>query len=200
MLANAQRSKKTRHSKGAGVVRLIGGQWRRRLLHFPLVEGLRPTADAVRERLFNWLGQDVHGWRCLDLFSGSGALGFEAASRGAAQVLLLESNRTACAALEANRQMLGAQRVQVLCTDVRQWLQQFHPEPDFPGFDLVLLDPPFALHVQESVLEMLPRLLADSAAVYVEHDGTLTLPQGWSAWREGRSGRAHYCILKREPV
>jgi 16S rRNA (guanine966-N2)-methyltransferase len=177
-------------------VRIIGGQWRRRLLDFPDAEGLRPTADAVREKLFNWLGQDLPGWHCLDLFAGSGALGFEAASRGAASVVMVESNRAACAALRANQAMLNANNIILECADGVKLLTQSAPVLTQKKFDLVLIDPPFASGLQASVLTMLPPMLNAGAYVYVEHDGSLQLPAGWIVWREGRAGRAHFNLLQ----
>ncbi len=191
----AQRNKGVSPTR-RNTVRLIGGRWRHRLLHFPSIDGLRPTADAVRERLFNWLGQDLTGWHCLDLFAGSGALGFEAASRGAVQVVMVERNRTAYQALEVNRQQLDAVMVQTICADGIAWLQQCKLTEAFAGFNLVLLDPPFALSLHTAALTHIQSLLAPSAFVYVEHDGTLQLPEDWAVWREGRSGLAHYCLLR----
>ena len=177
-------------------VRIIGGQWRRRLLSFPDVEGLRPTADAVREKLFNWLGQDLPGWYCLDLFAGSGALGFEAASRGAARVVMVESNRAACAALRANQIMLNANNIILECADGVKLLSQPGALLTQHKFDLVLLDPPFVSGLQARVLPMLPPLLNREAYVYVEHDGSLQLPDGWVVRREGRAGQAHFKLLQ----
>lgn len=177
-------------------VRIIGGQWRRRLLSFPDVEGLRPTADAVREKLFNWLGQDLPGWHCLDLFAGSGALGFEAASRGAERVVMVENSRAACTALRANQAMLNANNIILECADGVKLLSQSAPLLTQHKFDLVLIDPPFKSGLQAAVLAMLPPLLNSGAYVYVEHDGSLQLPDGWVVWREGRAGLAHFNLLQ----
>jgi 16S rRNA (guanine966-N2)-methyltransferase len=120
-------------------IRIIGGRWRSRILHFPDVPGLRPTPDRVRETLFNWLGQRLDGWRCLDLFAGSGALGFEAASRGAAEVVLVERDAKALAALRENVLKLdAAERVRIQPADARSYL-----DGACGNFDLILLDPPF---------------------------------------------------------
>ncbi|NOT16880.1 MAG: 16S rRNA (guanine(966)-N(2))-methyltransferase RsmD [Sulfuriferula sp.] len=172
-------------------VRIIGGQWRRRLLSFPDADGLRPTADAVREKLFNWLGQDLPDWQCLDLFAGSGALGFEAASRGAAQVVMVEQNRLVCQALRENAASLNASNIMLVCADGVKWLA------DAPGagFDVIFIDPPFATRSQAAILPLLPRLMKPKGYVYVEHDGTLIVPAGWTVWREGRAGRAHFNLL-----
>lgn len=177
-------------------VRIIGGRWRRRLLGFPDAEGLRPTADAVRERLFNWLGQDLDGWQCLDLFAGSGALGFEAASRGAARVVMIEQNRAVCAALRANQAMLSADNIIIECANGVELLDLAQSVLVGAQFDLALLDPPFALGGQGELLTKLRPWLKPLAYVYVEHDGSLQLPDGWLVWREGRAGRAHFCLLR----
>ena len=177
-------------------VRLIGGQWRRRLLRFPALEGLRPTPDMARERLFNWLGQDLDGWRCLDIFAGSGALGFEAASRGAAYTVLLEQNRTACQALQTNRSQLAAAQTEIICTDALAWLRQ--PTTPSALFDLAFIDPPYTSALQSEALKYLPAHLSASGVVYLEHDGSFTLPAGWTIQREGRNGRAHYLLIEQE--
>ena len=173
-------------------VRIIGGKWRRRLVGFPDAEGLRPTADAVREKLFNWLGQDLLGWHCLDLFAGSGALGFEAASRGAAQVVMVEQNRAVCGALSDNITLLAANNIILQCADGVKWLAQ----APLAKFDLVFIDPPFASRMQAAILQHLPAIIKPSAYVYVEHDGSLVVPAGWIVWREGRAGRACFNLLK----
>ena len=119
-------------------VRIIGGQYRRRLLAFPDAPGLRPTPDRVRETLFNWLGQDLPGWSCLDLYAGSGALGFEAASRGAARVVMVERERAALETLQANRMLLGTTQLEIQRADCASWLAG-----NTELFDLIFLDPPF---------------------------------------------------------
>ncbi len=180
-----------------GSVRITGGKWRRRVLHFASRAALRPTADMVRERLFNWLGQDLTGWHCLDLFAGSGALGFDAASRGADCVCMVERDAAACTALRQNGDLLGASgQVTVYCDDVFGWLQRSPQAVGCAPFDLVTLDPPFAQGGQERVLDVLSRgWLRPQARVYVEHDGSLIVPEGWDVLRAGRTGQAHYCVL-----
>lgn len=179
-------------------VRIIGGQWRRRLLNFPDAEGLRPTADAVREKLFNWLGQDLQGWCCLDLFAGSGALGFEAASRGAARVVMVENNRAVYTTLRASLTALGANNIILECGDGVKLISQPEWVLMQPRFDLVFIDPPFASGLQASVLTGLLPLLNPEAYVYVEHDGSFKLPAGWRVWREGRAGRAYFMLLQQD--
>lgn len=180
-------------------VRIIGGQWRHRLLSFPDAEGLRPTADAVREKLFNWLGQDLAGWHCLDMFAGSGALGFEAASRGAARVVMIERNRAVCTALRTNQSALNADNIIIECANGVELLDSAQSVLTAAKFDLVLLDPPFSLGGHGELLAKLAAMLKPAAYAYVEHDGSLQIPDGWHIWREGRAGRAHFCLLKLDP-
>ena len=174
-------------------MRIIGGQYRRRLLDFPDGAGLRPTPDRVRETLFNWLGQDLPGWSCLDLFAGSGALGFEAASRGAARVLMIEREREALAALEKNRTLLGASRIEVLRADAMAWLASSR-EP----FDLVFVDPPYDSGLAAPVLEHLSALLKSGAYVYVEQGAAVVAPPGFVVHRSGQAGRSHFALLTKE--
>ena len=174
-------------------VRIIGGQYRRRLLDFPGSAGLRPTPDRVRETLFNWLGQDLPGWTCLDLFTGSGALGFEAASRGAARVVMIERERAAIEALEKNRAVLGANQVEVLRADALAWLANSRE-----NFDLVFVDPPFDSGLAEPVLADLARHLKSGGQAYVEQGAEVVAPPGFIIHRSGRAGRSHFALLTKE--
>lgn len=174
-------------------VRVIGGQYRRRLLDFPGSAGLRPTPDRVRETLFNWLGQDLPGWSCLDLFAGSGALGFEAASRGASRVLMIEREREALAALEKNRALLGALQVEVLRADALAWLASSRET-----FDLVFVDPPFDSGLAPTVLEQLGARLKPGGQVYVEQGEPVVAPAGFVVYRSGHAGRSHFALLTKE--
>ena len=178
----------------ANRVRIIGGAWRSRYINFPDGRDLRPTPDRVRETLFNWLGQDLSGLRCLDLYAGSGALGFEAASRGAARVVLVERERTVCAALTLSRAALNAQQVEVVRADALEFLRTDHGV-----YDVVFLDPPFADDRWAVLLqEIIPRL-APEAWVYREHGQSRdqqALPDGWDVHRHGRAGQVHYELLK----
>ena len=174
-------------------VRVIGGVWRSRIITFPDQQQLRPTPDRVRETLFNWLGQDLSGKRCLDLFAGSGALGFEAASRGAKQVLMVERERNACAALEANRKTLAATQIEIVRGDALDFLRGGRGV-----YDVVFLDPPFAAGMWDVLLETLPPWLADSASVYCESGEALAAPAGWEIFKQDRAGQVHYQLLKRK--
>ncbi len=174
-----------------GELRIIGGAWRSRRIRFAERPGLRPTPDRVRETLFNWLGQDLDGWHCLDLFAGSGALGFEAASRGAARVVMVECDGAALRALEASRQALQAAAVTVQRGDALEFLHQCRER-----FDLVLLDPPFALDCWASLLDSLPSRLKTGALVYCERGAALQPGPGWTVVRQGRAGQVCYQLLQ----
>jgi len=174
-------------------VRIIGGQYRRRLLDFPDGAGLRPTPDRVRETLFNWLGQDLPGWICLDLFAGSGALGFEAASRGAGRVVMIERDLKTTAALEKNRTVLGASRVDILRADALAWLANSQE-----AFDLIFVDPPFGSGLAESVLADLGRHLKPGGHAYIEQETAVVAPPGFIIHRSGRAGRSHFALLIKE--
>jgi 16S rRNA (guanine966-N2)-methyltransferase len=173
-------------------VRIIGGQWRRRGLHFPDAPGLRPTPDRVRETLFNWLGQRLDGLRCLDLFAGSGALGFEAASRGAREVVMVERDRSAYEALRKNRELLGASQVELVAADGLAWLAGARGQ-----FDLIFLDPPFQAGLLPDALVRAATRLAPGGKIYAEFGARPDL-DGWQVVREGRAGLSHFCLL--EPV
>lgn len=176
-------------------VRIIGGQWRGRRVHFPAAPGLRPTSDRRRETLFNWLAGDLEGARCLDLFAGSGALGFEAASRGAAQAVLVEASREVAAELAANARTLDAERLRVVHARVANYLNRA-PEP----FDLVFIDPPFQQpRLAGDTLQRLGRgWLEPGARVYLEvaaHDTRPAAPNGWQLVREATAGDAHALLF-----
>jgi 16S rRNA (guanine966-N2)-methyltransferase len=172
-------------------VRIIGGEWRRRLLEFPDAPDLRPTPDRLRETLFNWLGQDLTGETCLDLFAGSGALGFEAASRGARLSVLVERDAAAVRALEANRALLSAQQVEIIRADALAFLQS-----DGRRYDVVFLDPPYRLNLLACVLPLLGRILAPGARVYLEADRALEPPIGFELLKQARVGQVHCLLLK----
>jgi 16S rRNA (guanine(966)-N(2))-methyltransferase RsmD len=187
-----------------GEVRLIGGQWKRSKLPVPPVPGLRPTPDRVRETLFNWLGQDLSGLRCLDLFAGSGALGLEAASRGARDVLLVERDAQLVGALRQHVARFGAQQVQIHAGDALQWLAGAQP-----GWDVVFLDPPFGAAAngwnEALIRELMRRLhpaLRAGAWVYLEaarpwRQADLPADLPWHLHRHGQAGAVHYHLFRR---
>src|SRR5258705_4927341 len=163
-------------------VRIIGGEWRSRLIAFPPRADLRPTPDRVRETLFNWLGQDLSGKTCLDLFAGSGALGFEAASRGAKRVVMVERDPAAFRALRANMAALDAGAVELKRADALEFL---HADDGF--YDVVFLDPPFRADYLSRVLPALVARLAGGAMVHVEAPLALALTPPWMVWRTCRA-------------
>lgn len=186
------------HRKPVNQLRIIGGQWRSRLLEFPDLPGLRPTPDRVRETLFNWLAPVLPGARCLDLFAGSGALGFEALSRGAAEVVFVEQQPGAVHALRENLARLKAEGAQVEQAEALAWLRQ----PARP-FEIVLLDPPFGQGWLEPVCAALETggWLAETAWIYLEAETELSipsLPARWTLYREKIAGAVAYRLVKRE--
>ena len=175
-----------RHAQG-GKLRIIGGDYRRRQLPVLNKPGLRPTPDRVRETLFNWLGQSLFAQRGLDLFAGTGALGIEALSRGASELVFIEQDRAVASQISANLATLGAEHGQVLTADVRAYLAQAGS-----AFDLVFLDPPFHLGLAAPCCEMLEThgWLSADAMIYLECETSLKpdIPSTWSLFRETRAG------------
>ena len=190
-------SKPALHHKGAGEVRIIGGQWRRTKLPVALKPGLRPTPDRVRETLFNWLGQSLVGWRCVDVFAGTGALGLEAASRGAAQVSLCELDAGLAAQLTQQVQRLQAQTVQVLRSDGLAHLKQLQAH----SVDLIFIDPPFDAPLFAPALEAAAKVVKADGFVYLEAPQTWTdealAEQGLGLYRHLKAGAVHAHLLRR---
>ena len=176
----------------ANQVRIIGGDYRRRRLRFSPQAGLRPTPDRVRETLFNWLGQDLTGMRVLDAFAGSGALGFEAASRHAARVVMLEASASAVEALVANRTLLGAAQVEIFRANAMLWLAR-----NAEVFDLVLLDPPFDGDLVRQAVPLAVAHLAPGGWLYVEQGRAAVAPEGFMIHRVGAAGQSHFALLRR---
>ena len=174
-----------------GRIRIIGGQYRSRLLQVAMRPGLRPTPDRVRETLFNWLGQDLSGASCLDLFAGSGALGFEAASRGASRVVMIESDRIALRALEASRAALGAMQVEIIGSSADVYLERSRER-----FDVVFLDPPFRQNAVPGLLARLPRILSARARVYAESATPVNAQVNWRELRRSRAGGVSYQLFE----
>ncbi|MFT3761757.1 MAG: 16S rRNA (guanine(966)-N(2))-methyltransferase RsmD [Pseudoxanthomonas sp.] len=186
-------------SRAPGSVRIVGGRWRGTRLAVPDSPGLRPSGDRVRETLFNWLMPKLPGARVLDLFAGTGALGLEALSRGAAQATLVERDPALAANLRAAVDRLGAQgRATVVQADALDWL----PAQADAAFDIAFVDPPFALDLWRPALErLLPKLAAD-AWLYVESAAGVVpeLPHAWALHREGRTREARYALYRAAAV
>jgi 16S rRNA (guanine966-N2)-methyltransferase len=172
-------------------VRIIAGRHRGRRIAVPDAPGLRPTPDRVRETLFNWLGQWLEGLSCLDLFAGSGALGFEAASRGAKRVVMVERSPSVMKALEKSAELLRMPEVELVRADALDYLSESRDKSD-----LVFLDPPFGQNALPAVLERLPRVLAAGARVYVESARRLEAIAGFTILRQDRAGQVSYQLLR----
>lgn len=182
-----------------GRVRIVAGKWRGRRLPVPDAPGLRPTSERIRETLFNWLAPRIEGARCLDLYAGTGALGFEALSRGAAEVLFVEQSDAAACGLADSARLLDSVNATIHVGDAVRFLEKAEARQR----DIVFLDPPFGDHGSKDSLEELCRLLvarrwlAPGAAVYLEQDrkaGPLSLPDGWRTAREKCAGNVRYTL------
>lgn len=177
-------------------LRIIGGQWRSRQIVFDDAPGLRPTPSRVRETLFNWLQADIINSRCLDLFAGSGALGFEAASRGAKRVVQVENHPRSCQQLKANAAQLAADQVELVQSDVLSFLARCTEQ-----FDLVFLDPPFAQGLISPTCQALQTntILAPYGKVYIESERGLTLEEllpDWTLLKQKTAGDVCYNLLQ----
>lgn len=176
-------------------IRIIGGIWKRTRLQVRDLPGLRPTPDRVRETLFNWLGQDLDGWRCVDVFAGTGVLGLEAASRGAAQVVLVEQDRSLVAQMDATCQRLAASQVRVVRGDGVALLRQCVPQ----SLDLVFIDPPFDSLLFEPALRAACAALAPQGLVYLEApkawSDAMLAPMGLQVHRHLKAGAVHAHLL-----
>ena len=183
-------------NRPAGHVRVIAGSLRGSKLPVADSPGLRPTGDRARETLFNWLQGQVEGRQVVDLFAGSGALGFEAASRGAASVLLLERDARLAASLRDTAQRLKAASISVECADALAWLGR----PPQPRFELAFLDPPFEAGLHAAAARALQPWLAPRAWVYVELAKLTEFspPQGWTLHREGATREARHLLFRAE--
>jgi 16S rRNA (guanine966-N2)-methyltransferase len=183
-------------------VRIIGGQWRSRRIPFLATEGLRPTPDRVRETLFNWLQGVTDGARCLDLCAGSGALGFEALSRGAASMVFVEQSRQVARNLQDNIQQLKIQNAEVAIASALDWLDS-RATDEAERFDLVFMDPPFRQGLVAPLCALLERrnLLAERAMIYIECERELILPplpSDWVLYREKQAGQVSYRLYERQ--
>ncbi|KNH10236.1 16S rRNA (guanine(966)-N(2))-methyltransferase SSU rRNA m(2)G966 [Candidatus Burkholderia brachyanthoides] len=202
--SSATRSVLPSHTPSRGgkphTIRIIGGDWKRTPLPVLDLDGLRPTPDRVRETLFNWLGQDLSGQHCFDMFAGSGALGFEAASRGAARVVMAEKSGKAAAQLRANQAKLGARNIEIAEADALRLASGLAPG----SFDVIFLDPPFgdeALFLR--ALKVGVPLAAPDGAIYVECGEPLDVAAidalvGWTLARDGKADAVRYHLLHRQ--
>jgi len=186
-----------RSSPKTNQIRIIGGRWRGRRIGFSSLPGLRPTPDRVRETLFNWLGQDLAGAKTLDLFAGSGALTFEALSRGATLGVAVDHHAGIVRAIVATGAALGVTTVGVTalethCSDAPSFLAR-----EKRTFDVIFLDPPFGNADWDALLPAAAERLAPSGMLYVEAPTAITAPRGLEVWRGDKAGQVHYHLLRR---
>lgn len=185
-------------AKGSNQLRIIGGEWRGRKLRFPDAPNLRPTPDRVRETIFNWLAPMIHGARCLDLFAGSGALGLEALSRGAAFTTFVDSHKKVTQALKEHLDLLSANnQAEVLQMDSVKFLKN-----DAQPYDLIFLDPPYHLDFMQKVVPLLEDngWLSDNAMLYLEIEKRQSLPElplNWQQLKEKTAGEVNYFLFQR---
>ncbi len=201
MSSKAKPDKKTTNKSQQPLqLRVIGGQWRSRKLHFPDLPGLRPTPDRVRETLFNWLQNTVPAAQCLDLCAGSGALGIEALSRGAKHCAFVDLAALSCRALQVNLNKLECTTAEVVQFDVIKWLEQTssNQQQSAKQYDIVFLDPPFGLNLCQNICQLLieKNLLSSNAFVYVETELSAELSLPWTLHREKTSGQVRYRLYK----
>tara|TARA_B100000686_G_scaffold221502_1_gene228615 strand:+ start:5617 stop:6171 length:555 start_codon:yes stop_codon:yes gene_type:complete len=174
-------------------IRVIGGKWRGHMISFPSNVALRPTPNRVRETVFNWLGQDMSGKVCLDLFAGSGAMGIEAASRGAERVVMVESDRKVYSVLQSSLQKLRANQVELVMMDALKFITS-----DQRLFDVIFLDPPYQLGLLHKMLDLLTSHVAQNCFIYLEAGNSFRPNEDWLIWRSGQAGKVHYQLLKYE--
>ena len=179
-----------------GKLRIIAGEWRSRKLPVADVPGLRPTTDRVRETLFNWLQHSIVQARCLDLFAGTGALGFEATSRGAAEVLMIERDRKAFTNLQQSIEILKTEKVKVIQADALNWLEKTDQV-----FDIIFIDPPFDQNLVPETLEKLMRssCVQKGSLIYLEEKkqaAELPKPESLEIIKQGKAGQVRYSLLE----
>jgi len=192
-----KRTRTTGKKSQPGRVRIVAGKWRSRLLDIADVPGLRPTSERIRETLFNWLAPVIQGARCLDIFAGTGALGLEALSRGAAEVVFVEKSPVAAATLREHIAMLNASEAAVNETDASDYLRR----APLGEFDIVFLDPPFAADMHEDLCRLLveEQVLSKNAWIYLEEDRAkpaAVIPKGWQIMKTGLAGNVRYSLVQ----
>lgn len=181
----------TSNSKKQNVVRINAGEWRSRLLKFPDAEGLRPTPERVRQTVFNWLGQDLTGLHCLDLFAGTGVMGFEALSRNAKMAVLVEKTSAVFKAILENKATLKADAAEVFNTDALSFLGK-----NRQLFDVIFLDPPYNQGLLAKVLPLLPPHLNPDGFVYAEAEYAIEPDEVWQVVKQSKAGNVFYHLLK----
>ena len=187
-------------------LRIIGGQWRGRKLAIADVDGLRPTGDRIRETLFNWLQGNIVERHCLDLFAGSGALGLECLSRGAAKVFLLEKHPVAVTQLRQHCERLDASNGEIVKCDALEWIEKASKEAgkNISPIDIAFIDPPFAANLWTAVIDSLESsgILSPTAIIYIESpkEQVITTPPHWELTKEKRTGQVCYRLFQRHQI
>lgn len=172
-------------------MRINAGVWRSRLLKFPDIEGLRPSPERVRQTVFNWLGQDMTGKICLDLFAGTGAFGFEALSRNAEKVVMVELSKQASKSLSQNQTLLKAESCQILNIDAMLFLAE-----NQQSFDLIFCDPPYQKQWLDKLLPILRNHLSEGGALYAEAEYKIESNDYWEVLKQSKAGNVYYHLLK----
>lgn len=198
---NRQRTGKAASDSAGGELRIIGGEWRSRVLRFPDAGGVRPTPSRIRETLFNWLNYHLAGSRCLDLFAGSGALGMEALSRGAAHTVLVDHTPALARALASNLTLLGSTRGEVRCQPVEQLLTQPPEQP----FNILFMDPPFRQGWLERLIPLLEthQWVLPGSWIYMEYESERpapAVPENWHLHRSKTAGQVTYSLYRIQPL
>lgn len=178
-------------------VRIIAGKWRSRKLHFANIPDLRPTSDRMRETLFNWLAPYIDKAHCLDLFAGSGALGFEALSRGASKVVMIDAERKVIQELKTNQKLLNAENLEIINMEAEKYLSQHHKD----AFDIIFLDPPFKKQLISNICQLIDKnkLLKPKGYIYIETNAALStgdLPTNWQITKQKQAGKVLYYLAK----
>lgn len=197
-------ARRLRHPDGCGAtpralraemskIRISGGDWRSRQIDVTDAPGLRPTPDRVRETLFNWVGQDLSGWNCLDLFAGSGILGLEAASRGAAHVTLVEQNRRVYSQLQRNAQIFDCPQLRLVCGDAVKFVSSATL-----NYDLIFLDPPYRQGLLETIAPHLTFIAKDRAYIYAEAEHRIDSLGEWQVIKRGQAGQVFFHLLEQQ--
>lgn len=177
--------------KQHNTVRINAGQWRSRVLKFPDAKGLRPTPDRVRQTVFNWLGQDLTGKSCLDLFAGTGAMSFEALSRNAKQVVMVENAKAVAKVLKQNQTLLQADNCQIITMDALQFLAGTQQQ-----FDVIFCDPPYQNQWLGKLLPILGAYLTEEGVLYAEAEYEIATSEHWEVVKKGKAGHVFYHLLK----
>lgn len=179
------------NAKHKNQVRIIGGTHRSRLIHFNNADGLRPTADMVREKLFNWLGQELTGKTVLDLFSGSGIMAFESSSRNAKYIIAVENNKQTAEKIKQNNKLLKIDNIEIKTTNALNFLEETPQK-----FDIVFIDPPYAYQEWQILWQKLPNILKTNAEVYIESNQKIELPHYLHEKKNGKCGMSYFVLAE----